>query len=129
MNMKRYLSLVISLLFAPLALAQTDCTPRAGGGYSCYDYDLGAFTDINPKAGGGYQSYDYDTGSYSDTTPRAGGGYTPTIMERGHSRILHLGQVAAGQPTTMGQVPFAMRPRDLAEDTIPTTMERVSLAA
>ncbi len=63
-------------LSSPLAFGQTDCTPKIGGGYSCYNYDTGSFSDITPRLGGGYNTYDYGTGQFGTITPRLGGGVT-----------------------------------------------------
>ncbi len=71
MKLIMQVSMALMLMFiASKVGAQTDCTPRPGGGYSCYDSNRGVYIDITPRLGGGYSTYDYGTGTYRDTTPR-----------------------------------------------------------
>ncbi len=67
---------------SPLAIGQPDCTPRLGGGYSCYNYDTGSFSDITPRLpayGIGDRPGSYRIGSHGEVAPsgRQPGGYKP----------------------------------------------------
>lgn len=76
MNAKvRTVTPVSLLALVSAVFAQTDCSPRPGGGYSCYDYQRGTFTDITPRPGGGHSAYDYGTGRHGTIRPRPGGGF------------------------------------------------------
>ena len=75
-NIQIVVSVCILFFAITIANAGTDCTPRPGGGYSCYDYDRGTFIDVIPKPGGGYRTYDYGNGTFGDITPKPGRGYS-----------------------------------------------------
>ncbi len=44
------------------------CSPTLSGGYSCYNYDTGAFSDITPRFG--YEVYGYGGGAIGVEPPR-----------------------------------------------------------